>query len=73
MANVTVKGVGTVNTCLDDSCDGSHCKVCGGHFLAWYNGQNKVCDFCNGLPPEQQKAVKKATRNAFEAVHMSSF
>lgn len=31
--------------CQDDSCDGAHCRVCGGHFLDFYHG-GPVCTFC---------------------------
>ena len=46
-----------VTTCLDDSCDGSHCKVCGGHFVDFYGGHG-VCDFCASLSDEDQLKIK---------------
>lgn len=31
--------------CQDDSCDGSHCRKCGGHFLDFYTTAT-LCSSC---------------------------
>ncbi len=35
-----------MNRCNDDSCDGAHCRRCGGHFLDFYNTDLKYCQSC---------------------------
>jgi len=54
---------GTVNVCMDDSCDGAHCSVCGCHFADFYlSTPNPVCDGCELLNEEQRVAVRSAVR-----------
>lgn len=31
--------------CQDDSCDGSHCRKCGGHFMDFYTSAT-ICSSC---------------------------
>lgn len=31
--------------CNDDSCDGSHCRRCGGHFF-WFYSSATICSEC---------------------------
>jgi hypothetical protein len=33
--------------CWDDSCDGSHCAKCGGHFIGWHVAPSSICDSCH--------------------------
>lgn len=44
-------------TCQDDSCDGSHCAACGGHFIDFYQTAHKICREC---------ATERATQEAEE-------
>jgi len=51
--------------CLDDSCDGSHCSVCGGHMADWYTTR-KICSDCADLSPEEQEQKAKETQKAYD-------
>ena len=42
--------------CLDDSCDGGHCSVCGSHFFDWYSCEG-ICDSCFELKPFDRQQV----------------
>jgi hypothetical protein len=44
--------IGEVDICIDDSCDGNHCRVCGCHFADWYHG-GPICDSCIELSTQQ--------------------
>lgn len=62
---VTECGPSEINPCLDDSCDGSHCKVCGGHFMDFYGG-NGTCSSCETLSQNDKKLVKDAVTTAYK-------
>ena len=50
-------------TCIDDTCDGNHCTVCGGHMVDFYgNGQSRECEDCVGLEPAEKAAVSAAVK-----------
>ena len=57
--------IGNTNVCMDDSCDGSHCRVCGCHFLDWYNG-GPICEKCLELDVDKQIEVIKFIKYALE-------
>ena len=65
---IEVPGVGSVNACVDDSCDGAHCNVCGGHFLDFYNGQG-TCSSCDGMDDEQQQQVRAAVKAKLDELY----
>lgn len=49
--------------CKDDSCDGSHCRICGGHFLDFYTTE-RVHDYCEvfeKFEQEQKQRIKDHT------------
>lgn len=52
--------------CLDDSCDGSHCSVCGGHFVDFHNHNLTICDQCDQLSPEEQEAKRAEIKALWE-------
>ena len=46
--------------CTDDSCDGSHCRKCGSHFIDFYTTET-VCESCGqqeNFEWEERKKVK---------------
>jgi len=57
---IKVPHLGEIESCFDDSCDGAHCKVCGGHFLDFHNHDLRVCDRCDTLDLDHQEEVKAA-------------
>ena len=48
--------------CLDDSCDGSHCTICGGHFIDFYQTARTTCTTCADLEPDQQLEMRRVTQ-----------
>lgn len=63
---INAPGFGEFNTCLDDSCDGSHCVICGGHFVDFYQTHTLACDTCAQLDGPAQAAVSAARDQAWK-------
>lgn len=48
--------------CMDDSCDATHCHVCGGHMIGWYLSPGAICSMCEMLPEEERAAKIMSVR-----------
>ena len=60
--------------CLDNTCDSSHCSVCGGHFFglappADHYGGYGECESCSALPEGKKADVGKARKAAWRDLY----
>jgi hypothetical protein len=58
-------------TCLDDSCDGSHCSCCGGHFFDFYlhTHARQQCSSCETLEEDEEEAVRAAVKAKWQELY----
>lgn len=63
-----VPSVGEISTCVDDSCDLSHCRICGGHFIDPYTTCH-ICTRCDMLEPFDFNLVCLAVQANWEKLY----
>jgi len=64
---LALKGKTMPRICLDDSCEGNHCIVCGGHMVDFYgNGDPRECSDCAALSMEEKVKVKITAQATWE-------
>ena len=63
-----IVGNRTFDSCMDDSCDGAHCSVCGGHFIDFYGASGEHVE-CEDFPEDFKQKVRDRVNQEWDKIY----